>query len=124
MKAAEVASPTSPRIRLVEFCKPSLPVTFSLPSALSSSPPRRAMVRPTIGTNPTGSVRIRSKNLTQQDLQMAAKGQKQKSKKSSPVAQNRSPIRSAVLGTVLNMAATIATFGSVLLCLVVAKHLT
>jgi hypothetical protein len=82
------------------------------------------MVRPTIGTNPTGRVRIRSKNLTQQDLQMAAKGQKQKSKKSSPVAQNRSPIRSAVLGTVLNMAATIATFGSVLLCLVVAKHLT
>jgi hypothetical protein len=55
---------------------------------------------------------------------MAAKGQKPKSKKPSPAAQNRSPIRSAVLGTVLNMAATIATFGSVLLCLVVAKHLT
>jgi hypothetical protein len=83
------------------------------------------MVRPTIGTNPTGSVPVRSKSLTQQDLQMAAKGQKQKSKKSSPAAaQIRSPIRSAVLGTVLNMAATIATFGSVLLCLVVAKHLT
>jgi predicted dithiol-disulfide oxidoreductase (DUF899 family) len=46
------------------------------------------------------------------------------SKKSSPVAQNRSPIRSAVLGTVLNMAATIAIFGSVLLCLVFAMHLT
>jgi hypothetical protein len=54
---------------------------------------------------------------------MAAKRQKPKSK-SSPLAQSRSPVRSAVLGTVLNMAATIATFGSVLLCLVVAKHLT
>jgi hypothetical protein len=56
---------------------------------------------------------------------MTTKKQKPKSKKpSSPPAQNRSPIRLAVVGTVLNMAATIATFGSVLLCLVVAKHLT
>jgi hypothetical protein len=55
---------------------------------------------------------------------MAPKGQKSKSKKLSPAAQNRSPIRSAVLATVLNMAATIITFGSVLLCMVVAKHLT
>jgi hypothetical protein len=56
---------------------------------------------------------------------MAAKKQKPKSKKpSSSPPQNRLPIRSAVVGTVLNMAATIATFGSVLLCLVVAKHLT
>jgi hypothetical protein len=44
------------RIALVEFCKPSASVIFSLPSALSSLPPRRAMVRPTIGTNPRGSV--------------------------------------------------------------------
>jgi hypothetical protein len=55
---------------------------------------------------------------------MVTKKQKPKSKKPSPPAQNRSPIRSAVVGTVLNMVATIATSGSVLLCLVAAKHLT
>jgi hypothetical protein len=56
---------------------------------------------------------------------MATKKQKLKSKKSSSLLpQNRSPIQSAVVGTVLNMAATIATFGFVLLCLVGAKHLT
>jgi hypothetical protein len=82
------------------------------------------MVCPTIGNKSDGERPGQVKNLTQQDLQMAAKGQKPKSKKPSPAAQSRSPIRSAVLGTVLNMAATVATFGSVLLCLVVAKHLT
>jgi hypothetical protein len=56
--------------------------------------------------------------------QMAAKKQKSKSKEPSSPAQSSSPVRSAVLGTVLNMTATIATFGSVLLCLVVAKHFT
>lgn len=53
-----------------------------------------------------------------------AKKQKAKNKKPSPPAQSRSPIGSAVIGTVLNMAATLATFGSVLLCLIVAKHFT
>jgi hypothetical protein len=54
---------------------------------------------------------------------MATKKQKAKNKKPHP-AQSRSPIRSAVVGTVLDMAATAATFGSVLLCLVIAKHFT
>jgi hypothetical protein len=49
---------------------------------------------------------------------MAAKKQKAKNKP----AQSRSPVLSAVIGTVLNMVATAATLGSVLLCLVVAKH--
>ena len=56
---------------------------------------------------------------------MATKKQKLKSKKSSsPPAQPSPQIRSALIGTVVNMAATITTFGSVLLCLVVAKHFT
>jgi hypothetical protein len=63
-------------------------------------------------------------DLTQQGSAMAAKKQKPKSKGPSSPAQSSSPVRSAVLGTVLNMVATIATFGSVLLCLVVAKHFT
>jgi hypothetical protein len=45
---------------------------------------------------------------------------KQRAKK----AQSRSPVLSAMIGTTFNMAATAATFGSVLLCLIVAKHLT
>ena len=53
---------------------------------------------------------------------MATKKQKTKNKKLSP--STRSPIGLALIGTVLNMAATVATFGSVLLCLVVAKHFT
>jgi hypothetical protein len=56
---------------------------------------------------------------------MAAKKQKAKDKKPPPPsAQSRSPIGSAVIGTTFNMAATLATFASVLLCLIVAKHLT
>ena len=43
-------------------------------------------------------------------------------RKAQPVAQKSSPLRSALIGTVFNMAATTATFGAVLLCLVVAKH--
>jgi hypothetical protein len=39
------------------------------------------------------------------------------------VAQKPSPLRSALIGTVFNMAATAAIFGAVLPCLVVAKHL-
>jgi hypothetical protein len=112
--------------QLVEFCKPSRPVIFSLPSALSTSPARRAIVHPTIGNKSDGgSVRDGSKDPAQQDLQMTAKKQKPKSKKpSSSPAQSRSSIRSAVVGTVFNMATTVATFGSVLLCLVVVKHFT
>jgi hypothetical protein len=82
------------------------------------------MVCPTIGNKSDRERRGQVKNLTQHDLQMAAKRQKPKSGKSSPSTQGRSPIRSAVVGTVLNMVATIATSGSVLLCLVAAKHLT
>jgi hypothetical protein len=56
---------------------------------------------------------------------MAAKKQKAKDKKPPPPsAQSRSPIGSAVIGTTFNMAATLATFASVLLCLIVAKHFT
>jgi hypothetical protein len=57
------------------------------------------------------------KDLTQQDLQMAAKRQKAKSKRHSPPVQSSSPVRSALIGAMINMAATVATFGSVLLCL-------
>ena len=55
---------------------------------------------------------------------MPAKKQKANSnkRKAQPVAQKSSPLRSALIGTVFNMAATTATFGAVLLCLVVAKH--
>jgi hypothetical protein len=52
---------------------------------------------------------------------MAAKKQKAKNKKPPP-APSRSLIGSAVIGTTFNMASTFATFGSVLLCLIVAKH--
>ena len=48
---------------------------------------------------------------------------KQKAKKSQP-EKPRSPILSAVIGTVFNMTATVATFGSVLLYLIAAKHFT
>jgi hypothetical protein len=82
------------------------------------------MVCPAIGNKSDGERPGQVKNLTQQDLRMVTKRQKPKSNKPSPPAENRSPIRSAVVGTVLNMVATIATFGSVLLCLVVAKQLT
>jgi hypothetical protein len=51
---------------------------------------------------------------------MATKKQKAKQRP----AQSRSPILSAVIGTVLNMVATAATLGSVFLCLAVAKHFT
>jgi hypothetical protein len=44
-------------------------------------------------------------------------------RKAQAVAQKPSPLRSALIGTVFNMVATTATFGAVLLCLVVAKHL-
>jgi hypothetical protein len=46
---------------------------------------------------------------------------KQKAKKPQP-AQFRWPIVSAVFRTVFNMAATAGTSGSVLLCLIAAKH--
>jgi hypothetical protein len=55
---------------------------------------------------------------------MVAKKQKAQCKRPSPPVQSSSQVRSALIGTMLNMAATVATFGSVLLCLVVAKHLT
>jgi hypothetical protein len=48
---------------------------------------------------------------------------KQKAKKSQP-PKSRSPLLSAMIGTVFNMTATIATFGSVLLYLIVAKQFT
>jgi hypothetical protein len=54
---------------------------------------------------------------------VATKKQKAKNKKLQPT-QSQSPVRSAVIGTVFNMAATAATCASVLLCLVVAKHFT
>jgi hypothetical protein len=63
-------------------------------------------------------------DLIQQRSAVSVKKQKSNSKKPSLLSQSSSPVRSAVLGTVLNMFATIATFGSVLLCLVVAKHFT
>jgi hypothetical protein len=47
---------------------------------------------------------------------------KQKAKNKAAPAQSRSPMLSAVIGTVFNMATTAAAFGSVLLCLVIAKH--
>jgi hypothetical protein len=52
---------------------------------------------------------------------MATKTQKAKK---LPPAQSRSPVLLAMMGTMLNMAASAATVGSVWLCLVVAKHLT
>jgi hypothetical protein len=56
---------------------------------------------------------------------MAAKKQKAKSKRPPPSsARSRSSPGSAVIGTIFNIAATLATFASVLLCLVVAKHFT
>jgi hypothetical protein len=56
---------------------------------------------------------------------MLAKTQKANSnkRKAQPVAKKSSPLRSVLIGTVFNMAATAATCGSVFLCLVAAKHL-
>jgi hypothetical protein len=54
---------------------------------------------------------------------MVKKKQKAKDRKPQPV-QPRLPIRSAAIGAVFDMATTAATFGSVVLCLVVAKHFT
>jgi hypothetical protein len=51
-----------------------------------------------------------------------AKKQKAKSKKLVPTAQSGSSLRSTIIGTMFNMVATTATFGSVLLCLIVAKR--
>jgi hypothetical protein len=62
--------------------------------------------------------------LAKEDLQMASKKQKAKSKSPSLPGSPQSSIGSAVIGTTFNMVATIATFGSVLLCLIVAKHFT
>ncbi len=50
---------------------------------------------------------------------MATKKQKTKNKP----AQSRSPVLSALIGTVLNMVVTAATLGLAWLCLVVAKTL-
>jgi len=58
-------------------------------------------------------------DLTRQDLQMATKTQKAKK---SQAPKSGSPLLSAMIGTVFNMTATIATFGSVLLYLIAAKH--
>ena len=48
---------------------------------------------------------------------------KQKAKKPQP-AKSPSPVMLAVIGTVFNMTATIATLGSVVLYLIAAKHFT
>jgi hypothetical protein len=53
---------------------------------------------------------------------MATKKQKAKSKQ--PPVQSRSAIGLAMISTTFNMAATLATFGSALLCLIIAKHFT
>jgi hypothetical protein len=55
---------------------------------------------------------------------MPAKTQKANcnKRKAQPVAQKLSPLRSALIGTVFNMATITAAFGAVLLCFVVAKH--
>jgi len=55
---------------------------------------------------------------------MAAKKQKAKSKSSALAARSGFSLRSTLIGTMLNMVATIATFGSVLLSLIVAQHFT
>jgi hypothetical protein len=54
---------------------------------------------------------------------MAANRQKAKNKMPALV-QSRSRVLLAMVGTLFNMVSTTATFGSVLLCLVVAKHFT
>jgi hypothetical protein len=54
---------------------------------------------------------------------MATKKQKAINNKPSP-PQSGSSLRSTVIGTTFNMVATLATFGFVLLCLIVAKHFT
>jgi len=118
-----VAKPPLRCRSLRQFVNHSHRVIFGLPSALITSLALRDIVLQTIGKqnrrgrqgqvegpDPTGSA-------------MMTKKQKAKDKKPQP-AQSRSPIRSAVIGTVFNMVATAATFGSVLLCLVVAKHFT
>jgi hypothetical protein len=54
---------------------------------------------------------------------MVTKKRQAKNKKPQP-AQLRSPILSSVTATALNMVATSATLGSVLLSLLVVKHFT
>jgi hypothetical protein len=53
-----------------------------------------------------------------------AKKQKGKSRKLTPAAQSGASLRSTLIGTMFNMVASTATFGAVLLCRIVAKHLT
>jgi hypothetical protein len=53
-----------------------------------------------------------------------AKKQKAKNKRLVPTAQSGSSLQSTIIGTMFNLVATTATFGSVLLCLIVAKHFT
>jgi hypothetical protein len=55
---------------------------------------------------------------------MAAKKQKTNSKRPSPPAQSSSRVRTAIVGTMFNVVATAATFGTGMLCLIVAKHFT
>jgi hypothetical protein len=52
-----------------------------------------------------------------------AKKRNAKSEKLVPTAQSGS-LRSTIIGTMFNLVATTATLGSVLLCLIVAKHFT
>jgi hypothetical protein len=54
---------------------------------------------------------------------MATKKQKPKNKKATS-AQSRSAVLTVLIGTVLNMALTVATCGAALICLVVAEHVT
>jgi hypothetical protein len=101
--------------------KPSLLVRFGLPSALSRLFCTRDIVLQTIGNKPTGERAGQLEGADPTGSAMAAKMQKAKNKKPAP-KMRRSPVLPAVIGTLFNMVATIATFGSVLLCLVVAKH--
>jgi hypothetical protein len=55
---------------------------------------------------------------------MAAKKRKSANKKPAPAVLSRSRVLPAMVSTLFNMVATMVTFGSVLLCLVVAKHFT
>jgi hypothetical protein len=107
--------------------KPSPLVIFSLPSALSTPPARRAIVCPTIGKKSDGE-RLgsgRSKGLAPTGSAMVEKKQKVTGRTPSQHPRTRSAtVPSAVIGTVFNMVATLMTFRSVLLCLIVAKHFT
>jgi hypothetical protein len=53
-----------------------------------------------------------------------AKSEKQEAAAAGAIVQSRSSIGSTVIGTRFGIAAILATFGSVLLCLIVAKHFT